>query len=93
MIRPWRGFIDGEPVSLELSDVRERYGTATRHMWYVNLETVRLARDKLAASMTAKKGRFPAKEPWPDVVELFVAARREDAPLVAMARDAGTGSF
>lgn len=86
---PWRGFIDGESVALELAEVRERYGRSYGAMWFIDKDGVRLARDlEMARRGLKSKGGVVLKEPWPDIVELFVAARREDAPLATMVRDA-----
>jgi len=75
---PWRGFIAGEPVALELAEVRRRWpGTYGTH-WQV-------ARGDVQLASSAERAR---ELHWPKVVELFVAARREDSPLVAMIRDA-----
>lgn len=74
----WRGFIDGEPMALELAEVYERYGLVYATHWHVDRPGVQLA-------SSAEKAR---ELHWPKVVELFVATRREDAPLVTMVRDA-----
>lgn len=75
---PWRGFIAGEPVALELAEVRRRWpGTYDTH-WQV-------VRDVVQIASSAERAR---ELHWPEVVKLFAAARREDAPLATMIRDA-----
>ena len=72
----WRGLVDGEPVELELAEVREVWpGTYPTH-WQIDRPGVQLASSEERARELH----------WPKVVELFVAARRDDAPLVAMER-------
>ncbi len=78
MTPPWRGFVDGKPVALELAEVRRRWPDIYTTHWAIDRGGTRMASSKDVAR----------ERKWPDVVELFVAARREDAPLVAMVRDA-----
>lgn len=82
MILPWRGFIDGKPVALEVAEVRERWPGVYGTHWQVDRPGVQLA-------SSAERAR---ELHWPKVVELFARAKREDGPLVAMARDAETKS-
>lgn len=78
MTPPWRGFVDSHPVALEISEVRDRWPAVSVTHWQVDRPGVQLA-------SSADRAR---ELDWPRVVELFTAARREDAPLAAMVRDA-----
>lgn len=70
---PWRGTIDGEPVELELAEVRK---LARRHdlliydtYWSIDHEGIRLASSKIVAR----------ERKWPDVVALFKTSPMAEA--------------
>lgn len=75
---PWRGFIAGEPVTLDLAEVRRRWPATYDTHWQV-------ARGDVQIASSAERAR---ELHWPKVVDLFVAARREDAAPATMVRDA-----
>ncbi len=84
----WRGLIDGEPVALELAEVRDRYGLVYAKHWQVDRPGVQIASSEERARELASNPDRTVKRQWAKVVYLFVEARREDAPLAARVRDA-----